>query len=95
MTDGAAEVYGEVKSESGSVEERDWAASELLDLRRVWEVPLWMRWFGCWCCCGVVRREGEPELLAGRLSVSLTVLLSVEHRLPLFPRREHRASLRL
>ena len=85
-------MCGEVKSVSGSVEERDWAAEEQFDLRRDWE-PLRTRF--CCCCVCVLRRDGEPALLVVRLSVSSMALLSVEHRLPLLPRREHRASLRL
>lgn len=75
---------------SGSVDERDWAAEEQFDLRRDWEL-LRTRF----CCVCVLRRDGEPALLVVRLSVSSMAPLSVEHRLPLLPRREHRASLRL
>ncbi len=79
---------------SGSIEERDWVAEEHVDLRRDWE-PLRMRC--CCCCCAacVLLREGDPALLVARLRVSSMALVSVEHRLPLLPRREHRASLRL
>lgn len=74
---------------SGSVEERDWVADEQFDLWRDCE-PLRTRCCDCW-----VLRLGELALLAERLSVSSTALLSVEHRLALLPRRELRASLRL